>query len=322
MFFSKFILKINQSFFKIKCKIIYHLLNTWIYMYLYKCYWRYKFSRKIKTKENYRKNYLTINVNSGAGIGHQLANYNSSLFYSKKLGLKHAHSKFPDTNWEKLLGINFKKISCDELISNGYKKVQLPRFQENNKKEMFRIKKIIDLYYNEKIIFFLEIDQPYTSQHEMGPILQKYFFLSPQRRKDKVLFKKNEYNIAVHIRAGDILANKFDLKKRFLNLNYFTKAIQKCLLKINTKKQIKIYVFSENYLNSFYKLKQFKNLKFFVDLDQYKTFLHFIYADCLITSKSSFSYKAALINRGLKFCPKNFWHKYPKNKKKWILIDN
>ena len=90
-------------------------------MYLYKCYWRYKFSRKIKTKENYRKNYLTINVNSGAGIGHQLANYNSSLFYSKKLGLKHAHSKFPDTNWEKLLGINFKKISCDELISNGYK---------------------------------------------------------------------------------------------------------------------------------------------------------------------------------------------------------
>ena len=85
MFFYKFILKINQFFFKIKCKIIYHLLNTWIYMYLYKCYWRYKFSRKIKTKENYRKNYLTINVNSGAGIGHQLANYNSSLFYSKKL---------------------------------------------------------------------------------------------------------------------------------------------------------------------------------------------------------------------------------------------
>ena len=51
------------------------------------------------------------------------------------------------------------------------------------------------------------------------------------------------------------------------------------------------------------------------------TFLHFVYADLLITSKSSFSYKAALINRGIKLCPKQFWHKYPKNNKNWVLID-
>lgn len=43
------------------------------------------------------------------------------------------------------------------------------------------------------------------------------------------------------------------------------------------------------------------------------SFLHIVYADVLITSKSSFSYKPALINRGLKICPENFWHGYPKS---------
>jgi len=51
------------------------------------------------------------------------------------------------------------------------------------------------------------------------------------------------------------------------------------------------------------------------------SFLHLVYADLLITSKSSFSYKPALLNNGIKICPKNFWHGYPNNKK-WILCDN
>lgn len=50
------------------------------------------------------------------------------------------------------------------------------------------------------------------------------------------------------------------------------------------------------------------------------SFLHMVYADCLITSKSSFSYKPALLNKGIKVCPKDFWHGYP-NTKDWLLID-
>jgi len=40
----------------------------------------------------------------------------------------------------------------------------------------------------------------------------------------------------------------------------------------------------------------------------------------LITSKSSFSYKAALLNNGLKICPKNFWHGYPSTND-FILVE-
>ena len=52
-----------------------------------------------------------------------------------------------------------------------------------------------------------------------------------------------------------------------------------------------------------------------------ESFLHFAYADLLITSKSSFSYKPALLNNGIKVCPKNFWHGYPTSKD-WILVEN
>jgi hypothetical protein len=51
-----------------------------------------------------------------------------------------------------------------------------------------------------------------------------------------------------------------------------------------------------------------------------ESFLHMVHADCLITSKSSFSYKPALLSNGIKICPKKFWHGYP-NSSDWILVD-
>ena len=46
-----------------------------------------------------------------------------------------------------------------------------------------------------------------------------------------------------------------------------------------------------------------------------------VYADCLITSKSSFSYKPALLSDGIKISPINFWHGYPKTSD-WLLASD
>ena len=313
---------INKIKYKIKVIILLRfLLNTWFYFFLYKSYWHYLLFPKKKLEKKIKKNYLSINVNFGARIGHQLANYNAAIFYAKNLGLVHIHTPFPDKKWEKTLDINFNCISSKTLLQKGYKKIQLPRFKEKNISEISKVKKIIQSYYKQKVVFFLEIDQVYTNQYEVAPILQKKFFSSPQRKKNKLIYKKSNFNLAVHIRMGDILQNKTILKQRFLDIDYFTNAINKSLSIIKTKKKIVIHIFSEKHEKSFLKLKQFHNIQFCYNLNEYKTFLHFIHADLLITSKSSFSYKAALINRGIKLCPKQFWHKYPKDKKNWILID-
>jgi hypothetical protein len=313
---------IKKIQYKIKDIIIFRfLLNTWLYFFLYKSYWHYLLFPKNKLEKKIKRSYLSINVNFGARIGHQFANYNAAIFYAKKLDLTHIHTEFPDKKWEKTLDINFNCISSESLIETGFKKIQLPRFKENNISEISKIKKIIQSYCKKKVVFFLETDQPYTNQYEVASILQQKFFSSPQRKKEKLIYKKSNFNISVHVRMGDILQNAKIRKQRFLDIDYFINAINKSLSIIKTKKKIVIHIFAEKNYKSFLKLKQFNNIQFCYNLNQYKTFLHFIYADLLITSKSSFSYKAALINRGIKLCPKQFWHKYPKNNKNWVLID-
>ena len=56
-----------------------------------------------------------------------------------------------------------------------------------------------------------------------------------------------------------------------------------------------------------------------LDMSATDSFLHMIRADMLLTSRSSFSYKPALLSDGIRICPKNFWHDYPDDKK-WILV--
>ena len=58
-----------------------------------------------------------------------------------------------------------------------------------------------------------------------------------------------------------------------------------------------------------------------MDMGAQASFLHMVYADVLITSKSSFSYKPALLNHGIKVCPENFWHGYP-DSNDWVMVDN
>ena len=82
------------------------------------------------------------------------------------------------------------------------------------------------------------------------------------------------------------------------------------------KKNIKIHIFTQGKLS-----------KKILDIDdsikcnfnKYKTFLHLIKADLLVTSKSSFSYKAALFSKNKIISPRDFWHNYPKSKR-WFLI--
>lgn len=322
---TSFIKKIKKLTYQ---KVKYHLWtyfvlkklkNTWIYFYLYRSFWHSVLNLNFNNISKNQKNYMSIDVDPGAGIGHQLANYNSAIWYAKKFNLIHAHTSFPNKKWEKLLGFNYSTICLENLINKDYKKIKLPIFKEGDLIEISKIKKIIHSYRDQKIIFFLEYNQGYTKQYQVAEILKEKFFSSKKRSKDKLIYNIKDFNIAVHIRVGDIMNNEKLINERFLDINYFIKTINKSLSIINTPKKKIIHIFSGDKLNSFSKLTNFKNIKFCHNLNQYKTFLHFVYADLLITSKSSFSYKAALISKGIKVSPKNFWHGYPYNDKKWIL---
>lgn len=303
----------------LKLKIILYLkilIKTPFYFYFYKSFLISKYLKK-KSKIK-KKNYLTIIPNPGAGIGHQLANYNAAIWFSKKFSLNHIHYDFSLEKWNKYFRFDLTSENSNKLFNKGYKKIKLPRFNEKNLKEVNTIKKIISFYNCQKTIFFLEHNQSYKKQFETQKELKyKFFFIN--RNNHKLIYNKKNFNIAIHIRLGDILLNKNIKNKRLLNINYYINAIN-YIKKLRTSKKKMIYIFSNGSSKHYDKLFKFKNIFDIKNLSDLNTFNHFINSNLLVISRSSFSYKAGLISNNIKLAPINFWHDYPKDKK-WKIIN-
>jgi hypothetical protein len=152
--------------------------------------------------------------------------------------------------------------------------------------------------------------------------LQKKFYSAPIRKADRLIYNKEHINIAVHIRRGDIITSNIksneNLKIRFQDNSYYLNIVKTLLDVIGQSRKIAFYLFSQGEPNDFADFQQIKEMNFCLDMDPMASFLHMVYADILITSKSSFSYKPALLSKGLKICPENFWHDYP-DANNWII---
>lgn len=293
------------------------------YPLIYKSYWKAQFipsSLNLDTTQ-----YMSAEPNPGAGIGHQMANWNAGYWFAKQFDLQFAHMPFSTKEWEDFLGFGFDEASVSDLIKKkGYKKIKIPLFDEKNNDEVSRTKKIIESFKGSKVIFICELDQAYQAQYGIKKYIQNKFFNSAIRKNDKKIYKPSSFNIALHIRRGDIVQKNLknpNLTMRWLNNDYFFNVIESILKFLKTKNEIHIYLFSQGKINDFTEFKKFDNIHFCLDMSAQDSFLHMVYADLLITSKSSFSYKPALLNKGIKVVPKNFWHSYPKSKN-WFLADN
>ena len=318
MNFSDFIYKAKI---RIGHTIISKTRNKKYYSKLYKSYWHYRFNINTSIPNSF--NYYAAIPNPGAGIGHQMANWIAGYSFAKQFGLQFAHVPFSSVKWEYFLGLGQEENNIKELLSRGYHKVKLPLFSENKFTEVELQKKIIASYSNKKVVFVAEQDQFFRNQFELIESIQNKFHNAASRQKDHLIYNSNNFNIAIHVRRGDIVVdqeNKNDnLQLRWQGNDYFEKVLKNVLNKIETVKPIFIYLFSQGIENDFSEFEKFKNLHFCLDMNAQDSFLHMVYADLLITSKSSFSYKPALLNKvGIKVCPEDFWHGYPKNND-WII---
>ena len=243
--------------------------NYRIYPLIYRSYWHslfYSIKNEIDTN-----NYITALINNGAGIGHQLAGWNSGLWWSKYFGMHHAYVGFSNSLWDKFLGLKGVDPNIKELKKQGYIVRRLPKFDEFKPKEVQLVTNIIKSYTHKKVVF-VDSSNP-------------------------------------------------NLTMRYLSNDYFEKVLSQVVAHVSTDKPIHIYFFSQGKPEDYSEFTKFNNLHWCLDMGAIDSFMHMVYADLLITSKSSFSYKPALLNRGVKVCPENFWHGYP-DSEDWIMVDN
>ncbi|SOD98321.1 hypothetical protein [Spirosoma fluviale] len=305
-------------------KIVVKFRYTSFYPFLYNSYWHYKLNKN-NVFNLTDSNYYSAIPNRGAGVGHQLANWNAGYWYAHYFGLKFSHTPFSTKSWEDFLGFGEDEVQTELLLNTkGYTAVRLPLFDENKREEIELTKRIIHSYKNKKVVFIAEQDQFYKEQFGVCDAIKKKFYAALAREKNQLVYDENVYNVAIHIRRGDITIGQ---KKgntnhimRWQDNNYFEHVLNNVLKHINTDKEVKIYLFSQGNLNDFKSFIGYKNLTFCLDMSGQDSFLHMVYADLLITSKSSFSYKPALLNNGIKVCPRDFWHSYP-SEKDWIIAE-
>ena len=93
-----------------------------------------------------------------------------------------------------------------------------------------------------------------------------------------------------------------NLAMRYLSNDYYEKALRQVIGSIKIDKPIHIYIFSQGIPEDYPEFAHYKNIHWYLDMSAQDSFLHMVYADLLITSKSSFSYKPALLSNGIKVC--------------------
>ncbi|MFT3703320.1 MAG: hypothetical protein QM802_13165 [Agriterribacter sp.] len=310
---------------RINATIVNNINGTFLQFRWYRSYWHYKlFGNKNKgVSKNIRQtHFLCEKPNYGAGIGHQLANWNAGLYFAGYYNIRFAHYPFSTEKWESFLGFGEGEVKAMDLERDRkFKIVKLPRFNSMDKSEVDLIGKIIGSYRRKNILFYLETDQGYKRQCDTADILSEKFFNAEARKKDKLIFSKDSFNIAVHIRRRMKIETEEVWLSRGLTNQFFANALRNVLGVIHPDKKIEVYLFSQGAVEDFPEFKEFDNMHYCVDMGPIDSVLHMINADLLISSKSSFSYKPALISKGIKICPETFWHAYPSTKD-FIMADN
>lgn len=311
--------KIKRKFWS---KLVRYTRYSKFYPYIYHSYW-YSIIHKSDANAVNTTCYYSARPNPGAGIGHQIANWIAGYWYARQFGLKFAHIPFSTKQWDNFLGFGYGETQVTDLKKQGYKIRKLPLFDEKNDKEVQLNKQIIQSYAGKHVVFVAEQDQFYRDQFGVIADIQTKFYNAPARKNDRLIYSPDNFNIAIHVRRGDIMADPTNpnLVMRYLSNDYFEKVLRQVIENIQTNKPVHIYFFSQGKLEDYPEFASYPNLHWCLDMDAQFSFLHFVYADLLITSKSSFSYKPALLNKSIKVCPKNFWHGYP-NSKDWILVEN
>lgn len=298
------------------------------YLYLYKSYWHYKFCEVKKNEDCVQ--YLTSRPNPGAGIGHQLANWIAGYDMAKYYGLEYCTYPFSDlahpmepNEWDAFLGFNNGEIFVSELFDKGYKLILLPLIKFQNEQEREFLRNIISSYKGKKVIFLLEMDQMAGSELPYVELIQDKYWNAPAREMDKLLFVKDKFSVAVHVRRGDIIqtGEKKDdnLTMRWLDVQYYVEILDKYIEQYAGEKDYEIYVFSQSGAEELEKLQKYKNVKFCNHMNAIDSFLHMVNADMLVMSRSGMSYQAAKLNRkGIIIYPSGFWRE-PVEDERWLV---
>ncbi|MBR3305780.1 MAG: hypothetical protein IKI75_00835 [Lachnospiraceae bacterium] len=292
---------------------------------LYPLYSSYRHRNK-KPGSGEQLQYMTELPGYMAGFGHGLGAWRAGLMNAKIFGLEYAYSPMVNREWEEILGLGAGFPAAAVLLKQGYKKVLLPYYSVDSEKSRELIKQIIASYKGKKVIFYNEYEQWTGVGDDIkgDREIKEIFWGSPKRKSDELIYSKDEFNIALHVRRGDVSSRlkqgDESMRRRWLEPEYYLNSMD-MLDELHADKNIHYYLFSEGREEDFSEFRaKDRKLTFCLDMPAEKSFLQLCYADVLVTAPSSFSIIAGAWCRGTKYYPDRDWLTIP-DTPDWIKLD-
>lgn len=264
------------------------------------------------------------------GIGHILAEWNTGLLWSQKLGIPFAHCPLRDP-WNDFFGLHGFEDLPAISSTKGLRRVLLPPIPDaDNPAESPLIINILN-HFSKKgpCLFLLYFGQNSYRHDETSSVLREKYF--SRRISAPICNWRTPYkiNVSVHVRrrnAEDMSnptvhdPNGAAYKSRYRDSEFF---IQTCRAIENILGPDKLHfnIFSQGETKDFSDFQTLKNTTLFLNKDVCETFHNVVLGDLLVLSPSSFSFKAGMISKGLKIAAEPWWHYIPDNQE-WCRLQN
>ena len=233
------------------------------------------------------------------GLGAQLQARLSGMLYAHCQGLTYVHSPMtslhftpanePDwpAKWERFLGLGAGELAARDVAHDlgEPRRVNSPTEIQQMIRDSFWSLPNCHAYAELYPHRYLRLSQRFAERYHAAP-------------KDGCIshYTPGAVNVAVHLRRGSDLAHKMHLMSRSDDAAALLQTIVDALHDVGGRSVIR--VFSQGAEEDFRELRQF-GVEFHLNEDLFSTFHSLVLADVLVMAKSSFSYAAALLSRGL-----------------------
>lgn len=247
------------------------------------------------------------------GAGAQIHGVLSTILYANENQIKYVHTPFqkishnydndPDweKNWENFLNLREHELVIDDL---DLQELNIVRFNLNDR---------IQIEPKEQTLYVVPHCHDFAdwNPNKYLKLTSKlYYRFKRSSYKITSYFEPEKLNIAVHLRRGDVKINNRYFSRYTDNSVYgnIITQIKGILTEISLVPEIVFHIYSEGSTEEFSEFYNYdKSVILHLNESPFTTFHHMVFADILVTAKSSFSYSAALLSRGIKiYIP--FWH--------------
>ena len=264
--------------------------------------------------------YMAATAHRSAGIGHVLSEWNTGLLVARQLGLTFLHSSV-NSPWEEFLGFSLGFQDVREVWNKqGVEIIRLPLIDWKNVDVAEAHRSVIEKILSPNPLLFILYDgQNSFRQHSSGPELRKIYWGHPRRIGAKSLREAGTISVSVHIRRRNAMDMKNPTvhdtsgsayKSRYLDLDYFEQLMDLVNRAVPNQKVV-FNIFSQGNPADLDSLRRFGDVRFRLAESEFNTFHNLAASDILITSPSSFSFKAGMLCGGIKLCRSPWWHEIP-----------